>query len=257
MTSVYTTSLSDNQTYPQVCIDASNNYKLFVNFRQHPIYNEILEHASKEQGYNYLSMIVENLNIMGLISNFKKNDDYGNPKMHEYPHLGKISPTTLRYIKALADLLKHFASLENMSICEIGVGYGGQCRIIDTYFKPSTYCLVDIQPALLLTQRYLDHYIMNSILTYTTMNELEQKQYDLFLSNYAFTELPRSIQDVYLTKAILKSKRGYITYNEITPPEFNSYKSNELIEIIPGSKILDEEPLTHKNNCIIIWGENS
>ena len=29
----------------------------------------------------------------------------------------------------------------------------------------------------------------------------------------------------------------------------------ELVNIIPNSRIIDEKPLTHKNNCIIIWGD--
>jgi hypothetical protein len=107
----------------------------------------------------------------------------------------------------------------------------------------------------MLTQCYLDNYILNSVVKYKTMNELESQKYDLVISNYAFTELPRSIQDVYLNKIILNSKSGYITYNEISPEYFNSYKSDELVKIIPNSHIIEEKPLTHKNNCIIIWGD--
>ena len=86
------------------------------------------------------------------------------------------------------------------------------------------------------------------------MNELEVKQYDLVISNYAFTELTREIQDVYLKKIILNSKKGYITYNDISPESFKSYKKEELLKIIPNSRIIDEKPLTHERNCIIIWG---
>jgi putative sugar O-methyltransferase len=248
------TSLSDNQAYPQVCIDASNNYKLFNNFRGNLIYNQILEHVSENQGKEYLDIISNDQDILGAINNFKPNDEYGNPRMYEYSGIGVISPSTLRYIKVLADLKKHFQTLNNFSICEIGVGYGGQCRVINAYYRPSEYCLVDIQPALALAQRYLDNYAIHSVLTYKTMNGLSQRDYDLVLSNYAFTELPRAIQDIYLNKVILRSKRGYITYNEITPLEFNSYKLAELIEMIPGSRIFKEEPLTHPKNCIIVWG---
>ena len=108
----------------------------------------------------------------------------------------------------------------------------------------------------MLTQKYLDHYIINSTLFYKTMNELEKRDYDLVISNYGFSELRRDLQDVYLEKVILSSKRGYITYNEITPLEFYSYKKDELVKIIPHSKIIDEIPLTHPQNCIIIWGNN-
>ena len=253
----YSTSLSDNQAYPQVCIDASSDYKLFNNFRRNPIYSKILEHVSEEQGKKYLQLISNDSDILGAINNFKPNDDYGNPRMWKYPGIGMISPTTLRYIKILADLKKHFRTLNNLNICEIGVGYGGQCRVINSYFKPSTFCLVDIEPALLLAQKYLNNYILDSALTYKTMNELSDRDYDLVISNYAFTELRRPIQDVYLHKVLLNSKRGYITYNEITPAEFNSYKSDELVKMIPGSRILKEEPQTHSKNCVIVWGENT
>ena len=81
---------------------------------------------------------------------FKSNDKYGSPFVFDYPGVENISPTTLRYIKVLSDLKKHFGPLDGMNICEIGVGYGGQCRIINSMYRPSTYTLVDIRPALRL-----------------------------------------------------------------------------------------------------------
>lgn len=251
------TSLSDNQAYPNVCLHASNNSRYFNSFRRNQIYNEILEHASEQQGEKYLDIIKKDADIFSKMDTFKENDKYGNPRVFHYPSVGKISPTTLRYIKVLADLKALLGTMDNLNICEIGVGYGGQCRIISSYFKANTYCLIDIKPALMLAQRFLDNYIIHSSLIYRTMNELEKKEYDLLISNYAFTELPRPIQDIYLKKSILCSKMGYITYNEITPPEFKSYKKEELLNIIPNSEIRDEIPLTHLNNCIIVWGVNS
>lgn len=251
------TSLSYNQAYSHRCIKASIDYRFFKNFRRNPIYDMVVENVTEELGKENLQFISNDEDVLNAINNFKANDDYGNPRMHEYPGIGMISPTTLRYIKVLTDLKKHFQTLDNLNICEIGVGYGGQCRVINAYYKPVTYCLVDIKPALALSQRYLDNYILHSVVKYKTMNELSKRDYDLVLSNYAFTELSRAIQDVYLNKVILNSKRGYIRYNEHTPIEFNSYKCGELIETIPGSRILKEEPLTHPKNCIIVWGENA
>jgi len=250
------TSISDNQTYPQICLQASNDYNLFNRFRRNRIYNRVLEHVSEELGREYFALISKDKDILGAMNNLKLNDSYGSPRMYEYPGIGMVSPTTLRYIKVLADLKEIFRSLDNMNLCEVGVGYGGQCRIINAYYKPSHYTLVDIQPALSLTQRFLDHFIIHSTLFYKTMNELPLQEYDLTISNYAFTEMRRDIQDVYLQKVILNSKRGYITYNEIAPEDFNSYNSEELIEMIPGSRIMEEKPATHPKNCIIMWGES-
>jgi hypothetical protein len=248
------TSVSDNQAYPQLCLQASNDDRVFDSFRRNPIYNEILEHVSEDQGEAYLEIISRDAEIFGAMSRFKENDDFGNPRTFEYPSIGRISPSTLRYVKVLADLKTHFKTLDNFDICEIGVGYGGQCRIINAYFKPASYCLVDIGPALALARRYLDNYVLPTEVSYATMDDLAPRDYDLVISNYAFTELPRSIQDVYLGKMILRSRRGYVTYNEITPAEFNSYKATELLAIIPNSRINKEEPLTSPRNCIIVWG---
>jgi hypothetical protein len=251
-----TTSISDNGTYPDFCAKASIDTNLFINFRRNKFYGKILEHITKELGESYISETKRNDNsFFKNVDFFKQNDIWGNPELFNFPEIGQISTTTLRYIKVLSDLLKYFRNLNDLSICEIGVGYGGQCRITNSISSPKEYTLVDIKPALMLCQRYLDNYILNSRLKYTTMNELETKEYDLVISNYAFTELTREIQDVYLKKIILNSKRGYITYNEISPEDFRSYKREELLKIIPNSKIIEEVPLTHPKNCIIIWGD--
>lgn len=252
-----TTSLSINHAYPQVCLAASIDYNMFANFRQNPIYMQILEHVSKEIGNEYLRIASRDQDILAKMEAFKLNDAYGNPVLAEYPAIGWISPSTLRYIKVLADLKQFFGSLNGMELCEIGVGYGGQCRIVNAYYKPEAYTLVDIKPALALTQRYLDNYVLSSIVSYKTMNELKRDFYDLAISNYAFTELPRQLQDVYLERVIRNSKRGYITYNEINPAEYNSYNANELAAMIPGAEIFREEPLTHPRNCLIVWGHKS
>ena len=250
------TSLSDNQIYPQVCLDAANDYRFFNEFRQNPTYLKILEHVTENEGATYLEMITQDSDLLRHMDKFRLNDMYGTPLVYNYPNVGAISPSTLRYIKVLSDLKKLFKSLDGLSICEIGVGYGGQCRIINALYVPTSYCLVDIKPALLLAQRYLDNYAVKSTFSYTTMNELDKTKYDLVISNYAFTELSRNIQEIYLEKVILNSRCGYITYNDITPTEFNSYKLEELLKIIPRSRIIEEVPLTHPNNCIIVWDTN-
>ena len=45
-----TTSLSDNEVYPDFCLKASNDLLLFSNFRRNEVYQQILEHLSKELG---------------------------------------------------------------------------------------------------------------------------------------------------------------------------------------------------------------
>jgi hypothetical protein len=250
-------SLSDNLTYPEACRRAATEPEFFASFRRHPDYTRILEHVTAQQGQAYLDLIARDAELFAAIDTFRLNDLYGNPVTHAYPAAGKISPSTLRYVKVLADLQAAFGNLDGLDVCEIGVGYGGQCRVIDAWCRPASYCLVDIAPALALARRYFDNFSIDTPLTYQTMDELGAASFDLAISNYAFTELARPLQDIYLAKVILRSRMGYITYNEVTPAAFNSYKAEQLLETIPGATRLEEKPLTHPGNCIIVWGANA
>ena len=80
----------------------------------------------------------------------------------------------------------------------------------------------------------------------------------MFISNYAFSELIRPVQDIYLEKILLKSKAGYITWNgDIIAPTFSTggYSLKEILSILPNAITIPEKPLTARGNCIIVWGE--
>lgn len=233
---------------------ASESELIFSQFRRDERYKLILEHVDKVMGQKYLDFVIKNdIQLLDYISVFQKNDIIGNPEVFDYENIGSISPTTLRYIKVLSDLRKYFGSLNRLNIYEIGVGYGGQCRIINSLYSPSIYTLVDLDSVLNLSKKFLEKFSLNTTLTYSNMNDLNVDSIDLLISNYAFSELRKNIQDFYIDKIISKSKHGYITFNEINPKYFNSYSSTELLEIIPKSFVVPEEPLTGSKNCIIIW----
>ncbi|MBH8561605.1 putative sugar O-methyltransferase [Nostoc sp. CENA67] len=250
----FQTSLTDNIDYPEFCLKASLDYSIFRDFRRNEIYRIALEHDSFEQGLEYLEATKKSSsNVLSKINEFLKNDQIGNPEVFDYDGIGTIAPPTLRYIKILSDLESEFGTLDNVNICEIGVGYGGMCRIINSYFKVKTYTLVDLKPVLMLAQRYLDHYPLNTTLIYKTMNELSKENYDLVISNYAFTEIRREVQDIYLEKVLLSATKGYITYNEINPEDFHSYTKEELIQLIPQIRVNPEVGILHPKDCTLVW----
>jgi len=254
----FATSLTDNGKYPEFCQQAIHDDSLFNDFRRNETYTFALEHDSQKQGLEYLE-VAKNLKFFAdYIEEFKQNDTVGNPIKFNYDQIGEISPTTTRYIKVLSDLEREFGTLNNLNICEIGVGYGGLCRIIDSYFRSvKSYCLVDLQPVLGLTQKYLNHFQINTSISYKTAEDLSvEDRYDLVISNYAFTELRREVQDIYLEKIILNSQKGYITYNQINFLDFNGYSVDELMEIIPNGKILYEIEMTNPGDCILVWSQN-
>ena len=251
---VFQTSLTDNIDYPEFCLKASLDSSIFRDFRRSEIYRVALEHDSFEQGLEYLEATKKSSsNVLSKINEFLKNDQIGNPEAFDYEGIGTIAPPTLRYIKILSDLESEFGTLDNLNICEIGVGYGGLCRIISSYFHVKSYTLVDLKPVLMLAQRYLDYYPLNTTLIYKTMNELAKESYDIVISNYAFTEMKREIQDIYLEKVLFSATKGYITYNEINPKDFNSYTKEELIKLIPQIRVNPEVGILHPKDCLLVW----
>jgi putative sugar O-methyltransferase len=217
----------------------------------------VLEHVNPELGRRYLEEIARRSGFHPDWKEFRRNDERGGARLVEYDGAGSISPSTVRYVKVLADLQTHFGDLDGLSMCEIGVGYGGQCRIVHAGAAPAEYWLVDLEPVQMLARRYLDGYVLRGTLRYRTMNELEVRRWDLVVSNYAFSELPREVQEVYMDKVLLRCARGYLTMNELTPPEFRSFTREEMLARIPGSRALDEVPFIDDANYILVWGPNA
>lgn len=82
-------------------------------------------------------------------------------------------------------------------------------------------------------------------------------QYDLVISNYAYSELNIEVQESYFRKVILKSKRGYVIFNSLGHESFNSESAIVFAAKIRDSTMLKEFPLTHKNNVLVVWGHSN
>ena len=249
------TSISDKDNFKNLCKNACENENIFNEFKSNPAFTEILEHTTYEQGVEYIKEIEKNLKInLSLIESFKTNDDQGSPRQYFYSHpYGKLSPSTLRYMKVLNDLILLFGDLNNFSIVEIGVGYGGQSKIIQDSFKIKEYNYVDLPEVLDLTKKYLNKFDYKN-LNFLDFTNLPEKKYDLIISNYAITECSQEIQDLYVEKIISKSKHGYITGNDIGG-FFNikNYTKNDWLLKLPNVKITDERPLTHDKNYLLYF----
>ena len=55
-------------------------------------------------------------------------------------------------------------------------------------------------------------------------------------------------------KALSRSAKGYITFNDIAPPEFRPMTRDELCQRLDARVLPAKNLLTHPNNCIIVWG---
>lgn len=255
-------SNSDNGQYITSVKKAIGSYSAFQKFKRDPHYQAILEHASKEQADKCLEIIrSESPSLIDSINTFKVNDLVGGAATQEFDGIGSISPSTLRYLKVASDLKNIFGVEIGDRIAEIGCGYGGQMLIADKVLSFKQYDLFDLPPVLSLAAMYLESHTLNAAYKTTTLNQHKgDVDYDLVISNYAFSELPSQLQIRYIDKILSRSKRGYLTMN--TGMGGDSCDQNKLTleslkGYLPKFEVLNEVPLTSPNNYVIVWGRNS
>ena len=253
------TSLSDNGSFPEYCFHAAHDEEIYKNFKRSDAYRLVLEHVNRKQGEEYLREITKNLTLSNSEwESIIKNDSIGNPIVEYYdlfPLNVSISPTTLRYVKVLSDMINMFDIERIKSVAEIGVGYGGQCRIIMSKLNLHKYTLFDLPEVLELAKKFLQDLGLVEKIDYIDMEHVYKNEYDFCISNYAFSELRRQMQDIYLDNVVFHSHSGYITWNCLSQEMLDGYSVKELLEMIPNSRVFPEVPLTHPKNCIIVWGE--
>ncbi len=234
----------EREAYLVACEQAAATVNL-GSFKRMPAYRPILEHVSQDAGRKYLKIILtNNPQLQDHFDRFAENDRFGDPRVFSYDSW-RFSPTTLRYIKVVSDLIDLFGGLAGMRIIEIGGGYGGQCKIIADVFEFQSYTIVDLPPVADLQRKYLS--LLNVAgCRCITPDQLTDGKYDLVISNYALSELDRSAQDAYTDAVLRHSQRGYLTWNSKQMPH---------VHRLPAPVTwLEERPRTGPDNKIFVWG---
>ena len=241
-------SSSDNKSYPQFCELASQNEEVFENFRSNKIYRSVVETVRDEDGINYFQiacsrteLIKENIKI------FQHSDRVGNPSLVNvktgfFSRKHRISPTTARYIKNLSDLIFLFGDLSGLKIAEIGGGYGGLCKIINDLFDFESYTLFDLPQCLKLSKKFLNVFGLKNINYFTEQSLSSIGNFDLVISNYAFSELNRKLQQSYFDKILSIAPIGYLTCNFKTHTWEDSQMNETYFKSFKGLKIFRTSP---------------
>ena len=256
------TSIADSDLFgefPTLCGLAAVDDKIFSKFRRYAIFLKVVDFVRMEQGYLFIDEILKHeSNKAGISDNYKKSlksvDSVGKPKKYRFNRHGVYSPNALKYLKVYLDLRNLFGDLSSFKISEIGVGFGGQASVINQLNKPISFHLYDIPPVLNLTSRVLNKLHSGGNFYFMDGRHPESFNSDLLISNDAFSELSREIQDQYLEKVVLNARRGYITWNSWSSTHLGGHSLAEIVRLIPNSQIMPEKPLTGKENAIIVWG---
>ena len=170
------------QLYLNACVHAAYSKYSFERFKSNTDYTAVLEHVGYEEGKQYLKEI--DIDYLDKLDEVKKNDSIGQPNTYEYPSIGEISPTTIRYIKNTSDIIKKFGTSFD-SIVEIGGGYGGLCKVMSSFVKFEQYLLLDLEECNMLSRKYLSYFNLPTM-SYQAEEIVDvEDNFDLLISNYA------------------------------------------------------------------------
>jgi putative sugar O-methyltransferase len=258
-------SITDNDFYLSSVRAALDDEQSFTGFKRLPGIRQAVERLPEARGREYRAIVHQQTpELLEYLEKFRENDRLGAPEIiGEYPD-GPMSPTTWRYIKVLSDLRMLFGSLDGWHVAEIGVGYGGQCKILGDVFDLASYTLFDLEPVMALAQKYLRR-IGSAVATrvvpsdFRTLGQGAPKRYDLVISNWALSECTARVQDLYIENVLRRATRGYITYNQISQWQgVDSYRKQEFIDALGFDVTLMDEGLDvdlppELDNFILHW----
>ncbi len=252
-------SVTQMTSYPQWCLQAAQDQSIFQHFRRADPCRWIVETVDYEQGITYADAILKEYPyFIPAFPQIVEEDRLGEPVTWNFPPIGTLSPTTLRYVKTAGDLQKEFGDLKNFRIVEIGGGFGGQCKILRDLCPFKSYTIVDLPECTPLIAKYLSqNHVENAFCLDSTAIDTENS-YDLVISNYALSEIDKSEQMNYLKNIVNCSLRGYLTYNDVSSfNEISSLTKDEVISFLTQEnrkiKISPENPPTGKGTFVITW----
>jgi len=256
-----TSSYLKGSGYRLMCKLAVEHDDVFKVFKRSKYYTA-LGHERQEHGQMYLDIIKKTAEgLLEYFPTFQESDTIGNPIVFPYS-VGQFSPTTLKYIKVLADLRNFFGGLNKLDIVEIGGGYGGQCKITSDVYVPNLYTIIDLDVAVPLIKKCLEALNVEHCCVLTQDQISSDKKYDLVISNCAFSEVSKNLQRCYIDKILASAQRGYITYNRVGSRIAVTYSRKEIIKLLSEHHavcIIDEGPwgtIHGSVNFIIAWDDS-
>tara|TARA_X000001036_G_C20679934_1_gene805529 strand:+ start:1104 stop:1919 length:816 start_codon:yes stop_codon:yes gene_type:complete len=246
-------SSSNEYQYVNFVEAAINNQEVFNSFRNDSRYRDILEHVSDELGKKYYFNLREELSHKEIVDLCKSVKNVGSPQLSIFED-SELNPTTLRYINVGLDLRKKFSKSKFENIVEIGAGYGGQALILDNFFEIKKYTFIDLPQVNQLIKKFLSYhqpkfnYLFSEITSYKN-----KEKYDLFISNYAFSELPKKLQITAIKNIVSYTEYGYMIVNNFNDLSFRYLNKAQYSTYLKDLKIFNEIPESYIFNKVLTF----
>jgi hypothetical protein len=206
-------SISASMPWASICSAFADGRRESHNFRRNVAVRDVVETAGPVEGRFYARRIHEWGNEWLGDPAVTKIDTWGDPIRWPGPLLGTpgaFSPTTLRYL-ATALWLKNSGYLTHgLDVIEIGVGFGGLAAM-NALVSGTITTLVDLPQVEHAAMRMLAE---NDLSRHARLSDGHGADpAHLVVSNYAFTELSRDVQNDYFEKHIRRASHCVIISN--------------------------------------------
>tara|TARA_Y100000996_G_C22513897_1_gene639613 strand:+ start:278 stop:1090 length:813 start_codon:yes stop_codon:yes gene_type:complete len=255
----YRKSVSDNFTYPNFCLEASQDEKIFKTFRSNSIYQNILEHINFDIAIKYFSLLQSKYDLkdVEIYNKIEKLNKIGSPELVKVSkEIPKVSSTGLRYLFTGLEIKTFLEKnrLDSKKIVELGCGYGGQSIILGDLLEIEEYTYIDLKEVNELIKKFVSNFKINFSTEFKTLNSNSFGESDLFISNYSFSELPKNLQIKGINKVIKFSKSGFMIINsENFSKEYKFMTKEEYKNLFETYEITEEEPQTSSENLNYLY----
>jgi hypothetical protein len=247
-------SLSDHKAYREACVTAAADDEIFSRFRSSGgAFQDILEHVSLDLAKAYTRELNLPVGASETELRLLQADVVGAPLLEGIPGVGLVSRSALRYL-CVAQQMREYLQLSGAThILEIGVGYGGQVRVLADVVPGARFTLVDLPETLALARRYLQASGVTAPVEYVAANRIRSVSADVVICNYALSELRRKVQTRYIDAFVDPASSGFVTWNHISPRAFRSLTASDFAAMV-GGRLIDERPLSYPGNQVVLWG---
>jgi hypothetical protein len=226
-------SISGTMDWPRACAALASGAWTSKNFRRIHAVRQVVETLGPVDGRHFARWIRDSAPGYLTDKRVAAIDAWGDPIRWPAACLGTpraFSPTTLRFLAHALWLKKEGFVKGGGTVVEIGVGFGGLAAM-NAIVSNATTIMIDLPPvavAAMLQMREL------GLGNFASNDQSKATAGDVcFISNYAFTELSREMQDVYADKFIRYADRGVILSNaSVFADHMRSRDNNQIIELL-------------------------
>jgi hypothetical protein len=256
-------SISGTMDWPRACAALASGALTSKNFRRIHAVRQVVETLGPVDGRHFARWIRDSAPGYLTDKRVAAIDAWGDPIRWPAACLGTpraFSPTTLRFLAHALWLKKEGFVKEGGTVVEIGVGFGGLAAM-NAIVSNATTIMIDLPPvavAAMLQMREL------GLGNFASIDQSKATAGDVcFISNYAFTELSREMQDAYADQFIRHADRGVILSNAaVFAQHMRSRDNNQIIELLSKHGIMAKEESSSTvlcqsdirfGNALVLW----